>query len=100
LRAWLTRCCPCQSPARLVAARNSHESAPWRRATSSARRKHFLRDEGEASARKLDRAGVDVTCTRYNGLIHDYGLLNAMSQVPGVRSAMLQASAELKKRLG
>jgi len=59
-----------------------------------------LRDEGEAYARKLDRAGVDVTCTRYNGLIHDYGLLNAMSQVPGVRSAMLQASAELKKHLG
>src|SRR5262245_62171950 len=59
-----------------------------------------LRDEGEAYARKLDRAGVDVTCTRYNGLIHDYGLLNAISQVPGVRSAMLQASAELKKYLG
>jgi len=58
-----------------------------------------LRDEGEAYARKLDRAGIDVTSTRYNGLIHDYGLLNALSQVPGVRSAMLQASAELKKRL-
>jgi acetyl esterase/lipase len=58
-----------------------------------------LRDEGEAYARKLDQAGVDVTATRYNGLIHDYGLLNAISQVPGVRSAMLQASAELKKRL-
>jgi acetyl esterase/lipase len=58
-----------------------------------------LRDEGEAYARKLDRAGVDVTSTRYNGLIHDYGLLNALSQVSGVRSAMLQASAELKKRL-
>jgi acetyl esterase len=58
-----------------------------------------LRDEGEAYARKLDHAGVDVTSTRYNGLIHDYGLLNAMSQVAGVRSAMLQASAELKKHL-
>ena len=58
-----------------------------------------LRDEGEAYARKLDHAGVDVTSTRYNGLIHDYGLLNAISQVPGVRSAMLQASEELKKRL-
>ena len=58
-----------------------------------------LRDEGEAYARKLDHAGVDVTSTRYNGLIHDYGLLNAISQVAGVRSAMLQASAELKKRL-
>ena len=58
-----------------------------------------LRDEGEAYARKLDQAGVDVTSTRYNGLIHDYGLLNALSQVPGVRSAMLQASEELKRRL-
>ena len=58
-----------------------------------------LRDEGEAYARKLDHAGVDVISTRYNGLIHECGLLNAMSQVPGVRSAMLQASAELKKRL-
>ncbi len=58
-----------------------------------------LRDEGEAYARKLDGAGVDVTATRYNGLIHDYGLLNAISQVPGVRSALLQASQELKRRL-
>src|SRR5882724_6884426 len=58
-----------------------------------------LPDEGEAYARKLDGAGVDVTATRYNGLIHDYGLLNAISQVPGVRSALLQASQELKRRL-
>ena len=58
-----------------------------------------LRDEGEAYGRKLDAAGVDVTVVRYNGLIHDYGLLNALSQVPGVRSAILQASEELKKRL-
>ncbi len=58
-----------------------------------------LRDEGEAYARKLDHAGVDVTATRYNGLIHDYGLLNPITRVPGVRSAMLQASQELKRRL-
>src|SRR5262245_398197 len=58
-----------------------------------------LRDEGEAYAQKLDRAGVDVACTRHPGLIHDYGLLNAMSQVPGVRSAILQASADLKRHL-
>jgi acetyl esterase len=58
-----------------------------------------VRDEGEAFARKLDRAGVDVIATRYNGLIHDYGLLNPISRVPGVRSALLHAAAELKKRL-
>jgi acetyl esterase/lipase len=58
-----------------------------------------LRDEGEAYARKLDQAGVDVTAVRYNSLIHDYGLLNVISQVPAVRSAMLQASEELKAHL-
>jgi len=58
-----------------------------------------LRDEGEAYARKLDQAGIDVEATRYNGLIHDYGLLNPISRVTGVRSALLNASVELKKRL-
>jgi acetyl esterase/lipase len=58
-----------------------------------------LRDEAEAYARKLDHAGVDVVSTRYNGLIHECGLLNPLSEVPGVRSALLQASAELRKHL-
>lgn len=58
-----------------------------------------LRDEGEAFGRKLDAAGVPVTVTRYNGMIHDYGLLNALSQEPTVRTALLQASTELKTHL-
>ncbi|HSC83998.1 MAG TPA: alpha/beta hydrolase [Pseudomonas sp.] len=58
-----------------------------------------LRDEGEAYGRKLDAAGVTVTTVRYNGMIHDFGLLNPLAQVSGARSAMLQAGAELKKHL-
>ena len=61
--------------------------------------KDVLRDEGEAYARKLDAAGVTVVATRYNGMIHDYGLLNVVSQVRAVRSAILQASQELKEHL-
>jgi acetyl esterase/lipase len=58
-----------------------------------------LRDEGEAYARKLDEAGVDVTAVRYDGLIHDYGLLNALSEVPAVRDAIHQAAEMLRKHL-
>ena len=58
-----------------------------------------LRDEGEAYARKLGAAGVDVTAVRYEGLIHDYGLLNVLSQVPAVRDALHQAAEMLKKHM-
>jgi acetyl esterase/lipase len=58
-----------------------------------------LRDEGEAYARKLDEAGVDVTLTRYGGLIHDYGLLNPLAEIPAVQTALLQAAAVIKKAL-
>ena len=58
-----------------------------------------LRDEAEAYARKLDEAGVDVTAVRYEGLIHDYGLLNALSEVPAVRDALHQAAEMLRKHL-
>ena len=58
-----------------------------------------LRDEGEAYGKKLDAAGVDTTTIRYNGMIHDFGLLNVLSQVPGTRTALRQAGEELKYRL-
>ncbi|AVS71801.1 alpha/beta hydrolase [Paracidovorax avenae] len=61
--------------------------------------KDVLRDEGEAYARKLDAAGMPVVSVRYNGMIHDFGLLNALADVPATRAALHQASEELKARL-
>ena len=58
-----------------------------------------LRDEGEAYGRKLQAAGVAVTSVRYNGMIHDFGLLNVLAKVPAVQTAMRQAGEELKFRL-
>jgi acetyl esterase len=59
----------------------------------------ILRDEGEAYGRKLDEAGVTVTIVRYNGMIHDFGLLNGLAELPATRSLFVQAAAELKKYL-
>lgn len=59
----------------------------------------ILHDEGTAYGRKLDEAGVDVTLVQYDGMIHDFGLLNGLAEIPSVRSLFVQAAAELKKRL-
>jgi len=58
-----------------------------------------LRDEGEDYGRMLNEAGVDVTITRYNGMIHDFGLLNAIRNVPAVESSLLQVTTELRRYL-
>ncbi|MBD0254117.1 MAG: alpha/beta hydrolase [Cytophagales bacterium] len=58
-----------------------------------------LLDEGEAYGRKLDEAGVPVTTVRYNGVIHDFGLLNPLAYIPQTRSLFELAAAELKRHL-
>ena len=58
-----------------------------------------LRDEGEAYAAKLREAGVPVTAARYQGIIHDFVMLNALSETHAARAAIAQAIAFLKAAL-
>ena len=55
-----------------------------------------LRDEGEAYARKLDSAGVDVLNVRVNGTIHDFVMLNALSDTFAAKGALDIACKMLK----
>lgn len=58
-----------------------------------------LRDEGEAYGRKLIQAGVEVVSTRYNAVIHDFVLLNALAESPPARAAIAQATCFLRRVL-
>ena len=59
-----------------------------------------LRDEGEAYAARLRSAGVDVTAVRYDGIVHDFMMLNPLSETRATRAAVAQAIAVLRKALG
>ena len=52
-----------------------------------------LRDEGEAYSRKLREAGVDVSSTRYEGIIHDFVMLNALRDTNAAQAAIEQATS-------
>ena len=59
-----------------------------------------LRDEGEAYARKLRQAGVPVTAVRYQGIIHDFVMLNALRETHAAEAAIRQAIGFLSEALG
>ena len=58
-----------------------------------------LRDEGEAYARKLKEAGVEVDAVRYNGTIHDFVLLNALRHVASTEAAIAQVNEGVRRHL-
>ena len=53
-----------------------------------------LRDEGEMYATRLQEAGVSVTATRYNGMIHGFFSLSTM--LDQAKVAVAEAAAALK----
>ncbi|BDH60263.1 esterase [Lysinibacillus sp. PLM2] len=55
-----------------------------------------LRDEGEAYANKLREAGVQVTSVRFQGIIHDFVMLNELAETEAAKSALLLATSWLK----
>ncbi|MBN6058151.1 alpha/beta hydrolase [Nonomuraea sp. RK-328] len=59
-----------------------------------------LRDEGEAYARKLLAAGVRTTSVRYNGILHDFMMLNPLRGTAATTGAVEQAVGVLRKALG
>jgi acetyl esterase len=59
-----------------------------------------LRDEGEAYAAKLRAAGNNVTTVRYNGIIHDFVMLDALSKTNAAKAAVAQANSALSAALG
>ena len=58
-----------------------------------------LRDEGEAYAARLRAAGNAVTTVRYNGITHDFMMLNPLSNTHATRAAVAQAISILRDAL-
>ena len=58
-----------------------------------------LRDEGEAYANKLRQAGVPVIATRYQGIIHDFVMLNALRSTDAAQAAISEATRYLRDAL-
>ncbi|MFI6356319.1 alpha/beta hydrolase [Streptomyces sp. NPDC050743] len=58
-----------------------------------------LRDEGEAYANKLREAGVPVTAVRFQGIIHDFVMLNALRETHAAEAAIDLAVRTLRAAL-
>jgi acetyl esterase/lipase len=58
-----------------------------------------LRDEGEAYADKLREAGVEVTSVRFQGIIHDFVMLDALRGTHAAEAAITMAIGTLRAAL-
>ncbi|MGW1501087.1 alpha/beta hydrolase [Streptomyces mirabilis] len=58
-----------------------------------------LRDEGEAYAGKLREAGVPVTAVRFQGIIHDFVMLNTLRGTHAAEAALTMATRTLHTAL-
>ena len=59
----------------------------------------ILRDEGEAMGRRLDEAGVETTTVRFNGVIHDWGMLNGFAALHPTRTLIRLVGSVLRDYL-
>ncbi len=57
-----------------------------------------LRDEGEAYAQNLREAGVEVTQARFQGIVHDFVMVNMMDETNATRGAMMLTTQWLKNK--
>jgi acetyl esterase len=58
-----------------------------------------LRDEGEAYANRLRHAGVPVVAVRYQGIVHDFVMLDALRGTNAAEAAISQAGSYLRNAL-
>jgi acetyl esterase/lipase len=58
-----------------------------------------LRDEGEAYANRLRDAGVQVVAVRYQGIVHDFVMLDTLRATNAAEAAITQAGSYLRSAL-